>query len=543
MTPTAEFVRALPLDKLLPSPFNPRQSMDEAELQGLAASLSADGLLEPIVVRPATGDDERYEIIAGHRRVEAARLAGLDALDAIVRVMTDAEVKVAHLVENLQRENLRALEEAEGYRRLRDDEGLTGDQIAARVGKKRGVVFNRLKLLDLCDDARTALADGRIGAEVAVLIARIGPAKLQAKALAIALDTDWRGDRKSFRAIRDDLLDKFALNLTEALFDRDDADLLPAAGACTTCPKRSGAGDPDLLGDIIDRKQAYRDVCGEHVCLDPDCFAAKKAAHLAREAAKLVEQGKQVVTGAAAKKALSFSRWDKKVELKGTDYLPVAEGKALLKQAGAGKDAPKPVVLQDATTGKTVQAFSRADLEAAGVKLAKADKKRASEQESWAAQRARDEADRKRREAAAAAVTERRIALFDQVREKMDLVERNAFDLRVLAHVALDGIEYRDAEFVLQRWAAKTKEALAKRIGAMPVAEVTRLLMDLALAPGVVADRYGGERQPEALFAAAKHYGVDLGDLAPKQKPKAEKKGKGKKAPAPEGAAKEEAQP
>lgn len=551
---TAEFARALPIEQLAPSPFNPRRQTNVEALAELTASIVEQGILQPIVVRPITDSvtqrvkdldtGARYQIVAGHRRVLAARDAGLATVPAIVRAMTDAELKAAHLTENLQRENLAALEEAEGYGRLRDDEGLTAVQIAQRIGRKPGVVHNRLKLLELCPEGRAALESGAIGAEVGQLIARIPVAKLQLKALARATERGHRGEPKSYREIRDLLVDEFTLRLSEAIFDRDDALLLPAAGACTACVKRSG-GDHHLFSDIIAKDDRYGIKSGEQICTDPDCFAAKKAAHLARQAEKLAAQGKEVVTGAAARKALAVERsWDgrsPKVSLKGTEFIELAEvkdqlakaAKAAKKAKGQAAAAPavKPVIIQDSRTGKTLQAVRRKDLEAAGVKVA----------ETSAKQRQQDrtheklERERAANEAAARIESARRRRILDAVRTAIRATARTAFDLGLVARVAWAGVDWDDRELLAELWGEQDRDHLAKRIGQLGVADLTLFLVDCALVSGLRVGphdmRAGKPARPDVpLLAAAAHYGIDVAAIAPADEPAAVPAAKSKRA-------------
>lgn len=531
MNAPAEFIRALPLAQLAPSPFNPRRAVDQELLAELAASIRTDGVLQPIVVRPITKDSTqrladldngaRWQIIAGHRRVAAAELAGLAEVPAVVRAMTDADVKAAHLIENLQRENLQALEEAEGYARLRDEEGLaTAEAIAARVGRKKGVVYNRLKLLELCDEARTALAAGLIGAEVGVLIARIPVPKLQVKALAIATERKYRDEPKSYREIRDALVEQFTLKLREAIFDRTDGALVPSAGACTGCVKRSG-GDPHLFSDILQKDDRYGSKHGGEICTDPDCFAAKKAAHLKQQADRLAERGREVITGAAAKKALAvgydYGSGRDKVTVKGTEFVPLDHVKSKLKLAKAeGAAAPQPVILQDPRTGKTVQAVRRADLEAAGVKIAPPPKK----EESWQQAQLKEAEARKEREAAAAAENLRRAQILQAVREKIRATPRSAFDLALVARVAYAGVDYDDVALLAELWGEPDRAAMDKRLGQLGLQDLTLFVIDCALVRNAyvaVYDLHRRGQQPEPpLLAAAKHYGVDVAQFTVK---------------------------
>ena len=135
------------VSKIRPNPRQPRRSFDEAGLDELASSLKAQGLLQPVVVRPLP--DGRFELIAGERRWRAAQRAGIHQIPAVVRDVPDEKLLELALIENLQREELNAIEEAEAYRILVDDLELTHNEIAERVGKQRTTVANALRLLNL----------------------------------------------------------------------------------------------------------------------------------------------------------------------------------------------------------------------------------------------------------------------------------------------------------------------------------------------------------------------------------------------------------
>ena len=152
------------LDDVAPNAHQPRRKFDEAALDSLAQSIRANGVLSPIVIRPVTGHAKKFEIVAGERRWRAARLAGLRELPAIVRDVRDgASVELA-LLENLQREDLNAIEEASGYRQLIDDHGLTQETLSERLGKGRPTIANALRLLSLPDSVQALLRDGKLSA-------------------------------------------------------------------------------------------------------------------------------------------------------------------------------------------------------------------------------------------------------------------------------------------------------------------------------------------------------------------------------------------
>jgi ParB family chromosome partitioning protein len=158
-------VRALPIEMLEPGPFQPRGPMEPAPLQELADSIREHGVLQPILVRPKPGGDgQSYEIVGGERRWRAAQLVPLHDVPVVVRDLGDREAMAAALVENLQRQDLNALEEAEGYRRLIDEFHLTQDALGQAVGKSRSHVANTMRLLALPERVRELLRDGALSA-------------------------------------------------------------------------------------------------------------------------------------------------------------------------------------------------------------------------------------------------------------------------------------------------------------------------------------------------------------------------------------------
>jgi len=157
----SDATRRLPLDDLRPNPRQPRRDIPRSELEELAASIREHGILQPLVVTPAS-DGDGYLLIAGERRLEAARMIGLETVPVVVRVADERQSLEMALVENLQRADLDPLESADGYRQLVEDFGLSHEEVAKRVGKSRSTVSNTLRLLKLPASVRQALASGRL---------------------------------------------------------------------------------------------------------------------------------------------------------------------------------------------------------------------------------------------------------------------------------------------------------------------------------------------------------------------------------------------
>jgi ParB family chromosome partitioning protein len=157
-------VRHVPLDLLEPNPFQPRSSIDPATLEELAESIRLRGVLQPLLVRPHPSNPARYQIVAGERRWRAAGAAGLHEVPALVHEMADTEAAAVALVENLQRQDLNAMDEAEGYDRLVTQFNFTHEALGQTIGKSRSHVANTLRLLNLPPTLKEALRSGQISA-------------------------------------------------------------------------------------------------------------------------------------------------------------------------------------------------------------------------------------------------------------------------------------------------------------------------------------------------------------------------------------------
>ena len=163
--------RELPIELIARNPDQPRRAFGEAEIDELAASIREKGVLQPVLVRPAPGVPGEYQLVAGERRWRAAQKAGLRTLPALVRDLDDLQVLEIAIVENVQRTDLNALEEAQGYRALMERFGRTQEAVAQVVGKSRPHVANALRLLSLPEEVQAMLSDGRLTAGHARAIA------------------------------------------------------------------------------------------------------------------------------------------------------------------------------------------------------------------------------------------------------------------------------------------------------------------------------------------------------------------------------------
>jgi ParB/RepB/Spo0J family partition protein len=336
----------LPLSSIDASPTNPRKHFDKQKLDELAESIIRLGVLQPIVVRPR---GERYEIVAGERRFRAARQVALEAIPCTVRDLDDKSTLEVQVVENLQRDDLHPLEEAEGYAALLRDHGYDADTLALKIGKSRSYVYGRMKLSELCESGKRALYAGEMSHSVALLVARIPDAKLQVKAVHRVTDDQNQHNRRemSYREAAEYIQREFMLRLASAPFDTASATLVAAAGACVTCPMRTG-----------NQSELFADVQSADVCTNPSCYRSKVDAHLEDEAKK---NGWKALTGAQSKKAFQFGRVDYSGEFVAVDDTAQHLGQLNKKY----KDVvPKetPIYLGRDERGTVHKLYSKADL-------------------------------------------------------------------------------------------------------------------------------------------------------------------------------------
>ncbi|NKI97563.1 ParB/RepB/Spo0J family partition protein [Rhizobacter sp. SG703] len=505
-----EIITSIPLAQLRESPFNPRRTF--TGIDELAASIVGEGRIhEPLLVRLIeAGVDGRdaFEIVFGHRRFRAAAVAELETAPCMIRTMTDAEARSAQIAENLQRADVHPLEEAEGFQALIDSDNLTLNDLAQKFGKSRSYIHSRVTLLKAIPSIRKACLDGEVGTEVVVLFARLREPALQEKALSY-VSRDYHaklddGGKRSYRRIKAILSEKFTLSLSKAIFDIEDEMLVPSAGHCVRCPKRTGnAPEFEDIAAPTDKKDKYgrypdrAPVHGPDVCTDPDCFAEKKKAHLKREAEKLEAAGKTVMQGNKARQAIDASGNVK------AGFVKLADVRDALKKAKGAR--PTVVTLQDPRDGKTHQVVKVDELKAAGVKVTEPKPARGYGE---------SEEDRKKREAAHAKAVEKaraeiegRIDLLTRVRAAAAAAPRSAFDLQMVAQVACAGVGWKDKETLAELYGVE-RSALESHISTLPLDALTLFILDCALVQNVRVESYALDRKPEQLLAAAVHYRV-----------------------------------
>jgi len=260
------------IDTIHESATNPRRTFDEYKLGELAESIRSNGLIQPITVRP---NSEGFEIVAGARRFRAAQFAELFSLPARIVDINDAQALEWQLVENSQRVDVHPYEEAQGFQRLLDMPGYDVATLVEKSGKSPAHVYARLSLLQLIPTIAEAFSAERITASHANLLARL-PQDVQANAYEQCWRKDWQDKEPHLlpaKHLSAWIQTNLYLSLAEAPFDKEDTTLNPPAGACTTCPRRSGFNT-----------SLFADVQGDH-CLNAPCFHTKVNAHIDREVA------------------------------------------------------------------------------------------------------------------------------------------------------------------------------------------------------------------------------------------------------------------
>ncbi|SEC87442.1 ParB/RepB/Spo0J family partition protein [Terriglobus roseus] len=261
--------QTLPIASLFESATNPRRTFDPAKLQELAGSIRTHGLIQPITVRPKA---ERFEIVAGARRYRAAQIADLADVPARIIDLSDAQTLEVQIIENSQREDVHPYEEASGYKRLLEVPGYDVAALASKCSKSQSHIYARLTLLSLIPEIAEAFQQDEITASHANLLARLSSDQ-QSEAFPNAFRKDYRDDERHLlpaKHLSAWIQENLFLGLSSAPFPADDADLLPEAGCCLTCPSRTGFNTA-LFADVKDDN-----------CTNAICFRSKIAAHIER---------------------------------------------------------------------------------------------------------------------------------------------------------------------------------------------------------------------------------------------------------------------
>jgi ParB family transcriptional regulator, chromosome partitioning protein len=482
--------RDVPVTALTESSSNPRKRFDESSLSELAASFKAQGVLAPLLVREL--DETKYEVIAGARRLRAAKIAELKNVPVRIVQLTDAEAVEAQCVENLQREDIHPLEEALGFKSLLElGAPYNIAHIAARSGKTEAYIYGRLKLADLIPRVAEAFLKDEITIGHALIIAKL-QASQQQEAFAAAFRGMWTSEGNSqvlipVRELAAWIESNILLQLASVPFDKQDETLVPAAGSCVNCPKRTGFNKL-LFADV--RKDS---------CTDPQCFRAKVDAHVAKTMEKKPELV-QISSAWNTREGAPLGR-NRYVELqikKAKANGSAAKQPAVQKPCEKMTDA---IVMDGGSRGQIVKVCADPNC-----KIHHGD--RPSPQ-----QLQRDRAlERKRIEKEKIAITARH-RILARILERVSVPMKKA-DLLTVAQHAVRSVGYNRLPLLAKRHKLGTEKAsatpgelLLKQVSRYDDNGLCRLLLEISLLES--AYRSDGDPDSDALLAAAKRYHID----------------------------------
>ena len=282
-----EKIEMIQLDHIEPHQKNRRiGGFDQEKLEQLAESIKAVGVQQPAIVRtipPREGSPVQYQLVAGERRWMASRIAGNDSLPCVVRELDDITAMKIQYIENLQRDDVHPLDESDGYGQLIAHAGYTIEMLAADIGKSISYIYQRMKLSSLIDEVRKLFVANKITAGHAILIARLGPDQQKEIIKDGLLNyNSWEHSVISVRRLDQYIHDNIMLDLSKITWKLADAELLPEAGSCQECPKRTGY-QPALFADVCNNgKKDY--------CMDRSCFVKKQARIVELKKAELAGQ-------------------------------------------------------------------------------------------------------------------------------------------------------------------------------------------------------------------------------------------------------------
>ena len=503
-TETADF-RTLAIDQLRESSTNPRRTFNEAKLQELAQSIRSQGILVPLIVRKTA--PETFEVVAGARRFRAAQLTELFALPVRIVELTNSEAVTLQLVENAIREDVHPYEEAMAYKSLLESAEPPCDvaSISLKTGRSVTHIYGRLRMAELIPEAAEVFQANQLTAGHAVLIARL-PQEQQKEALKAAFRQDWQSKEKHAVPVRELaqwIRDTLMLTLADAVFDREDPSLFPSAGACVTCPKRTGANTA-LFDDF------FQD---DDRCLSASCFHQKVEAHIARQKQNI--EGLIQITrahytnGKGEEPILTRNEYtvidpEKQKDAEGAETASCTKATSAIIMDNSGKRGEILRVCTDPECpvhGKPNH--DRAEQEAVAQQR----------QEEW--KQRQQECDKNR---------ETNRSLLDEVLTRIPKVLARA-DYEMLLFAVIERLDYEDWEAIIERYQIDTvgeREPdtaafeLRKKAESATESQLIRMLFELALLPfGYSYERLeptnplpNAARRYEALLAAKKAAGV-----------------------------------
>ncbi|MBS1188941.1 MAG: hypothetical protein H6R10_733 [Rhodocyclaceae bacterium] len=495
----------LSVQLVAPSPTNPRKNFPEEAQADLVASIQRHGVLQPILVRPwpekyprPNQRTTRYELVAGERRWRATVAAGLDDIPAMVRELTDLEVLEIQIIENLQRQDLHPLEEAEGYERMMKEHGYTADQLAEKIGKSKAYIYARLKLTALGEEGRRLFYAGLLTPSTALLVARIPGKKLQEKALKDITAKDYNEDVMSVRRAKRHIQDRYMLDLTRAPFPADDDRLAP--GPCTTCPNRAG-NQPEVFDDI-----------GADVCTDPDCHLKKKQAYIEIQRQAAEAKGATVITGKEAAKIAPYGvQYHDPKGYKRLDMTCYEDPERRTYREILGDAAPTAVLIEDKSSGSLVEVVPENTL-AEKLKAAGIEPRHHDHEAELQAMEAKVERERAFR---LELMTDIRRRLQQEIHHGGPQFEHHELGL-IASHLFAQGTSWGARGQVARIWGAEGAEdrdrikAFTEYIEQRPAEELALLILDCILVGDLDVDRWSLDKEPKALLKLAKCKGIDV---------------------------------
>lgn len=512
--PTGSIVARLALDQIAPSATNPRKTFNATYISSLAGTIIQHGVIQPITVRPwpvsrPAPKGVLYEIVVGECRYRGSVEAGAPDIPAFWRELTDQQVLEIQVIENLQREDVHPLEEADGYQRLMKEFGHSAEGLGERVGKSKAYIYARIKLLALCPKARAAFYAKGLDASTALLIARIPDPALQEQATKEIVDNYGRG-AMSYRDAKEHLERKYMLRLADATFNCADEALLKSAGSCTTCPKRTG-----------NQKDLFADVKGADICTDPPCYEAKGKAHIVQLKANAKTDGRKIIDGDAAKKIKPYEYTS---DLSGgyieLDKKMYDDPKHRTLRQILGKDAPKAdLLINPHKKGAVIEVLAKASI--ADILKAKGLEPRDLVRQGKSA--AEKETERKRK-----VESTYRQRLFDRVRGQLsvdfdtreDDTPLDGRELRMIAGTLFRGLQFEDQKRLARLWIGPTDKSddhslvreLQQNIATLGRKDTARLLIECTLVGEIPVANYGDSGAIK-LQATAEALNIDAAEI------------------------------
>lgn len=512
----AEPISEIAVEQIAPNPDNPRKRRDAKRDRELADSVSRHGVLQPILVRPNPAGTPEWQIVIGERRWSAARAAGLETIPARWVQLADPDCIEIMLIENGQRDDLDPVEEAQTYHRLHTECGLSLSEIAARVSKAKSTVHQRVRLMDAHPAVLKALAEGHLELSVAELIARaVAPSQHEEILEEVAGTDDWSGH--TYREVKAIVEHHYTLRLADVPWKLDDAELIRAAGACTVCPKRTGA-QPELFTDgfAADR------------CVDRDCYNLKMEASRDRAIAEAAASGAEVLAEDAAQDVLDRRGSGIKASSGFVDIAqsvgPPAPGKRVksIKQALGKRHLPPVTIVPVPGSSRYIEVAKKSD-------VTKALKAKGIEPRKPAKPDSPEAAARKRARVATAIFDAQIGAVVAAIGKKTNACLPSG-TIRELATELIDAVWADASDATARRRGlggpgaqpgrrSAADAALRKTIEGSPPSEVLALCFELLLQRHRPhAGGYGAPRSGKLLEKIARDYKVDLAAVSKETK-------------------------